>query len=107
MELEPLEVIQRFQRVLELWKVETLLKFGGEINWKSFDLRSTLNVAGKRSCFGEQLARQEIFLFLVSLLQNFDFKPPEGQDSIDVHEVWGVTVVPSAYRVRMVARDDA
>jgi len=46
-----------------------------------------------------------MFLFLVSLLQNFYFKPPEGQDSIDVHEVWGVTNAPSAYEVRMIARE--
>ena len=65
----------------------------------------TLNVAGKRSCLGEQLARQEIFLFLVSLLQNFYFKPPEGQDSIDVQELWGLSMVPSDYKVRMLPRD--
>jgi len=65
-----------------------------------------LNVAaGKRSCLGEQLARQEIFLFLVSLLQNFYFKPPEGQDRIDVQERWGCTLAPSPYEVRMVPRD--
>jgi len=62
-------------------------------------------VAGKRSCLGEPLARQEMFLFLVSLLQNFYFKPPEGQDSIDVQEVWAITNVPSAYEVRIIARN--
>jgi len=58
--------------------------------------------AGKRSCLGEQLARQEIFLFLAALLQNFYFRPPEGQESIEVREVWGTD-----YEVCMVAREGA
>jgi len=62
--------------------------------------------AGKRSCIGEQLARQEIFLFLAALLQNFYFRPPEGQESIEVREVWGETNSPSDYEVRMIARSN-
>jgi len=73
--------------------------------WRKRFHETGCNDAGKRTCIGEQLARQEIFLFLVSLLQNFYFKPPEGQDSIDVHEEWGLTVVPSDYNVRMIVRD--
>ena len=68
----------------------------------------TLNycdVVGKRSCVGEQLARQEIFLFLAALLQKFHFKPPEGQKIIDVREIWGLSVTPSAYEVCMIARE--
>jgi len=64
-----------------------------------------LNVAGKRSYIGEQLTRQEIFLFLVSLLQNFYFKPPEGYNSIDAQEEWSTTMSPADYNVRMVLRD--
>ena len=70
---------------------------------RSYRIRTGI-VVGKRSCIGEQLARQELFLFLVALLQNFYFKPPEGQESIVVHEVWGETVAPSAYQVRMIPK---
>ncbi|XP_059405689.1 cytochrome P450 2J2-like isoform X3 [Carassius carassius] len=34
--------------------------------------------AGKRSCLGEQLARNALFLFFTSLLQRFSFSAPEG-----------------------------
>ncbi|XP_056120582.1 cytochrome P450 2F2-like [Rhinichthys klamathensis goyatoka] len=39
--------------------------------------------AGKRSCVGESLARMELFLFIVSLLQKFSFSSPQGPDGID------------------------
>jgi len=46
-----------------------------------------------------------MFLFLVSLLQTFYFKPPEGQDSIEVQEVWTNGNAPSDYEIRIIARN--
>ncbi|XP_078510815.1 cytochrome P450 2F3-like [Lissotriton helveticus] len=37
--------------------------------------------AGKRSCIGESLARMNIFIFFVSMLQRFSLKVPEGESS--------------------------
>nr|XP_033817256.1 cytochrome P450 2H2-like [Geotrypetes seraphini] len=37
--------------------------------------------AGKRSCAGESLARTEIFIFFISLLQKFTLKVPTGESN--------------------------
>jgi len=63
------------------------------------------SVLGKRSCLGEILGRQMIFLFLTSLIQRFDIRPPEGQDSIRVKEVISFGVFPSEFEVRLIPRD--
>nr|XP_046245805.1 cytochrome P450 2F5-like [Scatophagus argus] len=56
--------------------------------------------AGKRSCVGESLARMEIFLFMVSLLQSFTFSCPGGPDSIDVSPEYSSFVnLPRRYNI--------
>jgi len=61
-------------------------------------------MSGRRSCIGELLAQQEIYLFLAALIQNFVIKPPEGADEIVYDENVGITVAPEHYTVRLLPR---
>ncbi|KAI1893683.1 hypothetical protein AGOR_G00126220 [Albula goreensis] len=56
--------------------------------------------AGKRSCVGESLARMELFLFLVTLLQRFTFTCPGGPDSLDISpELSSFASLPRKYQL--------
>ncbi|XP_062843488.1 cytochrome P450 2C31-like [Trichomycterus rosablanca] len=56
--------------------------------------------AGKRSCVGESLARMELFMFIVSLLQHFTFSTPGGPDSLDpTPEISGFANLPRKYEL--------
>lgn len=59
---------------------------------------------GRRSCLGEILAQQEIFLFLTALVQHFESQPPEGQSTVDYKEFVGITLSPTSYKVRLLPR---
>ncbi|XP_076802018.1 cytochrome P450 2U1-like [Clavelina lepadiformis] len=56
---------------------------------------------GPRFCLGEQLARMEIFLFLVSMVQKFEFLPdPEAKELPDIDDgVKGVGFIPHSFRL--------
>ncbi|XP_048186016.1 cytochrome P450 2A5-like [Perognathus longimembris pacificus] len=55
---------------------------------------------GKRYCFGEGLARMELFLFLTTIMQNFHFKSTQPAQDIDVSpEIVGLTTIPPTYTI--------
>ncbi|XP_073858344.1 cytochrome P450 2C9 isoform X5 [Macaca fascicularis] len=56
--------------------------------------------AGKRICVGEALARMELFLFLTSILQNFNLKSLVDLKDLDTTPVFnGFVSVPPVYQL--------
>jgi cytochrome P450 family 2 subfamily J len=56
---------------------------------------------GKRVCPGEGLARTEIFLFFVALLQKFKFEPEDVRNPPAFEFKSGTTAVPLPFEVRL------
>ncbi|KAM5165065.1 uncharacterized protein ACMZJ9_007480 [Mantella aurantiaca] len=59
--------------------------------------------AGKRICVGETLAKMELFLFFVRLLQTFTFKAPPGT-KLDLKAAVGFTRGPLRHNICAVSR---
>ncbi|XP_067170647.1 cytochrome P450 2A5-like [Apteryx mantelli] len=61
--------------------------------------------AGKRNCFGEMLARTELFLFFTCILQRFSCRSPMPRESLSVAPALvGFGSLPPAYRICFVPR---
>ncbi|XP_026168035.1 cytochrome P450 2J6-like [Mastacembelus armatus] len=59
---------------------------------------------GPRMCLGEGLARMELFLIIVTLLRKFKFIWPEDAGKPDYTQVYGVTLTPKPYPMKVQLR---
>ncbi|XP_062964306.1 cytochrome P450 2U1 [Cynocephalus volans] len=67
----------------ELLKKETFIPFG----------------IGKRVCMGEQLAKMELFLMFVSLMQSFTFALPKDSEKPILTGRFGLTLAPHPFNI--------
>ncbi|XP_067424335.1 cytochrome P450 2U1 [Emydura macquarii macquarii] len=54
---------------------------------------------GKRVCMGEQLAKMELFLIFVNLMQNFTFMYPENATKPAMEGRFGLTLAPFPFNI--------
>lgn len=60
--------------------------------------------AGPRSCVGEALARQEIFLITAWLLQKFDLEVPEGGQLPSLEGIPKIVFLIDPFKVKITVR---
>ncbi|KAL3887167.1 hypothetical protein ACJMK2_027117 [Sinanodonta woodiana] len=59
---------------------------------------------GRRVCLGESVARMELFLFIASLVQKFEFVPEERDKVPELKGILGITYSPVPFLIRAVRR---
>ena len=55
-------------------------------------------------CLGKSLGRMELFLYMTSLVQRYEFLPPEDEKPPPIKAILGITYSPVAYKFRAMPR---
>ncbi|KAK3593222.1 hypothetical protein CHS0354_002756 [Potamilus streckersoni] len=61
---------------------------------------------GRRICIGEKVAQMELFIFLTSMMQKFQFLPEDPYHLPDLEGNLGIVYSPKDFQVRIVRRQD-
>ncbi|KAI8747686.1 cytochrome P450 2J1 [Biomphalaria glabrata] len=59
---------------------------------------------GRRVCLGESMAKTELFLYLSSLIQRFHLLPVHPDQPPPMDYIYGVTMIPKTYQLRLIER---
>ncbi|KAI8747689.1 cytochrome P450 2B1 [Biomphalaria glabrata] len=59
---------------------------------------------GRRVCLGESMAKTELFLYLSSLIQRFHLLPVHPDQPPPMDYIYGLTMIPKPYQLRLVER---
>ncbi|KAI8795725.1 cytochrome P450 2U1 isoform X1 [Biomphalaria glabrata] len=60
---------------------------------------------GRRICLGESLAKMELFLYLSTLFQKFEFLPASPDKVPPLLDTWGLVAAPETFEIRCVERE--
>ncbi|KAI0220743.1 hypothetical protein LSAT2_027779 [Lamellibrachia satsuma] len=61
--------------------------------------RASLISSGSRKCIGDSLAKMEMFLFMTTLLQQFDFRMVDADNPPSTDGIQGITRSPHKYEL--------
>ncbi|ETE72391.1 Cytochrome protein, partial [Ophiophagus hannah] len=81
----------------DIFKPQRFLNENGELN-KSLIEKVLIFGIGLRKCLGEEVARNEIFVILTTVLQQLRLEKL-FEDQLDITPVYGLSMTPKSYRI--------